>query len=50
VKLQVNTDPHSPPKFRANGPLANMPEFAAAFGCKEGNPMVLPAAARADIW
>jgi putative endopeptidase len=50
LKLLVNTDSHSPSKFRSNGPLMNMPEFAAAFGCKEGDPMVLPAASRAVIW
>jgi putative endopeptidase len=50
MKLQVNTDPHSPGKFRTNGPLANMPEFAAAFDCKDGDPMVQIAERRADIW
>lgn len=50
IKLLVNTNPHSPSKFRVNGPLANMPEFAAAWGCKEGDPMVRPADKRADIW
>jgi putative endopeptidase len=50
LKLQVNTDPHSPSKFRVMGPLANMPEFAAAFSCKEGDPMVAPAATRVTIW
>jgi putative endopeptidase len=50
LKLQVNTDPHSPAKFRVNGPLANMPEFAAAFSCEEGDPMALPADQRAEIW
>ena len=50
IKLQVNTNPHSPSKFRTNGPVMNMPEFAAAFGCEEGDPMVLGADKRADIW
>jgi putative endopeptidase len=40
ARLQVNTDPHPLPKFRANGPLSNMPEFAKAFHCKKGDPMV----------
>lgn len=50
LKLQVNTDPHSPGRFRVIGPIVNMPEFAAAFGCKQGDPMVLPEGARAVIW
>jgi putative endopeptidase len=32
-------DPHAPPKWRVNGTLSNMPEFAAAFSCKYGSPM-----------
>jgi putative endopeptidase len=50
ARVQVATDPHSPGRFRVNGPLASMPEFAQAFGCKEGDPMVLPAEKRARIW
>jgi putative endopeptidase len=50
ARVQVATDPHSPSQFRVNGPLANMPEFAQAFGCKEGDAMVRPAAQRARIW
>ena len=50
LKLQVNTDPHSPGRFRTIGPLANMPEFAAAFGCGEGDPMMLADDERAIIW
>jgi predicted metalloendopeptidase len=50
ARVQVATDPHSPSRFRVNGPLANMPEFARAFGCKEGDPMVRPATQRAHIW
>ncbi|HEX8154796.1 MAG TPA: M13 family metallopeptidase [Thermoanaerobaculia bacterium] len=37
---KVLTDPHPVNKFRVNGPLSNMPEFASAFGCKAGDPMV----------
>jgi len=50
IKLQVNTDPHSPGRFRVIGPLSNMAEFAAAFDCKPGDPMVQPDEARAEIW
>ena len=40
LRLQVATDPHSPPKFRVNGVVQNMPEFQKAFSCKVGQPMV----------
>jgi predicted metalloendopeptidase len=40
ARLLVNLDPHPLAKFRANGPLSNMPEFAKAFNCKAGDPMV----------
>ncbi|HMV68259.1 MAG TPA: M13 family metallopeptidase [Myxococcota bacterium] len=39
VKMRIETDPHSPPKFRVNGPLSQLPAFAEAFQCKEGTPM-----------
>jgi putative endopeptidase len=39
-RRQVQTGPHSLPKWRVNGPLSNMPQFAKAFGCKGGQPMV----------
>ncbi len=50
LRLLVSTNPHSPPKYRVNGPLANLPEFATAFQCKEGSPMVPPAAKRCVVW
>ena len=50
ARLQVNVDPHAPGQWRVNGPLSNMPEFAAAFGCKPGDPMVRAAAQQAQIW
>lgn len=39
-RLMANTNPHPLPRFRGNGPLSNMAEFAKAFGCKKGDPMV----------
>ena len=41
---------YPPARFRVNGPLSNLPEFAKAFRCDEGSPMVRPAAARCDVW
>lgn len=49
-QLQVNTNVHALPRFRLLGTLANMPEFHAAFGCKEGDRMVRPTANRCLIW
>jgi putative endopeptidase len=34
------TNPHSPGKYRVNGLVVNMLEFAKAFSCKAGQPMV----------
>ncbi|HEY4009030.1 MAG TPA: M13 family metallopeptidase [Acidobacteriaceae bacterium] len=39
VREQVQTDPHSPDHFRANGAIVNQPGFGPAFGCKPGEPM-----------
>jgi len=40
VRLQVQTDPHSPPQFRIDGVVQNMPEFGHAFGCTPGQPLM----------
>ncbi|MDQ2768236.1 MAG: M13 family metallopeptidase [Gemmatimonadota bacterium] len=48
--LQSRTDPHSPAKWRVIGAIANLPEFAQAFGCKAGDPMMRADAVRATIW
>jgi predicted metalloendopeptidase len=50
ARLLTNTNPHPLPKFRVNGPLSNMPQFAAAFQCKAGDPMVRPEKERCVIW
>ena len=48
ARLRAQTDPHSPGQWRVNGVVANMPEFAAAFGCQPGRPMVRENACR--VW
>jgi len=40
ARAKAITDPHSPGEARINGVVVNMPEFARAFGCKAGQPMV----------
>ena len=40
ARLLTNTDPHPLPRFRGDGPLSNMAEFAKAFGCRKGDAMV----------
>ncbi len=49
-KMQVLTDPHSPSKFRVNGPLSNLPEFYAAFGVTKGDKLYRSPSSRAKIW
>jgi putative endopeptidase len=39
-RLRAATDPHSSGKYRVNGTVSNMPEFAKAFSCQPGAPMV----------
>jgi endothelin-converting enzyme/putative endopeptidase len=50
ARVLVTVDPHAPERWRVNGPLANVPEFAKAFGCKPGDAMVRPDSLRAVIW
>jgi len=50
LRLIVNVDPHSPAQFRVNGPLANTPAFAAAFGIADDAPMTRSPETRASIW
>jgi len=38
-QMLISADPHSPPKWRVNGPLTNLPEFHKAFNCPVGAKM-----------
>ena len=50
LRVQVNTDPHSPRDFRVNGVVRNIPEFYTAFGVGEGDSLYLPPEERVKIW
>jgi putative endopeptidase len=50
LKMRLITDPHSPARFRCNGPLSNTPEFQKAFNLPDGCPMVRPPEKRVTIW
>ena len=50
LKLRLNTDPHSPGRFRTIGPLSNFVEFQKAFDIPDGSPMIRPADQRVNIW
>jgi endothelin-converting enzyme/putative endopeptidase len=47
-RLQAQTNPHAPGRYRVNGVVANMPEFQKAFSCKADQPMVRQNACR--VW
>jgi putative endopeptidase len=48
-RLYIQTDTHSPPRFRVRGPLANMPEYARAFSCDPAKALLVESE-RANIW
>jgi endothelin-converting enzyme/putative endopeptidase len=47
-RMMVTVDPHSPPKYRVNGTVSNMPEFREAYHCAATAPMVNQNACR--VW
>ncbi|HEV2671238.1 MAG TPA: M13 family metallopeptidase [Gemmatimonadales bacterium] len=50
LRTRVTVDPHAPEQWRVNGPLSNIPAFAQAFGCKDGDSMVRPKDKVPSIW
>jgi putative endopeptidase len=49
-QMLVTVDPHPLARFRAIAPLQNMMDFAGAFDCKAGDPMVRAGDQRCRIW
>jgi putative endopeptidase len=50
LRLLVATNPHSPPRYRVDGPLSNLPELGAAFQCADPSPMVRSKEKRCEVW
>lgn len=50
LRRRIQTDPHSPSEFRANGTVRNMPEFYKAFDVKPGDALYLDQNERVKIW
>ncbi|AOE50436.1 M13 family metallopeptidase [Kangiella sediminilitoris] len=50
LRKRIDTDPHSPSEFRANGTVRNMPEFYEAFDVEPTDDMYLEPEKRVKIW
>ena len=50
LRRRLVVDPHSPPQFRAFGPLVNLDAFHEAFGIQPGDPMWKAPEDRVRIW
>lgn len=49
-RLRLLTDSHSPPRYRVQGPLANLPEFSRAFSCPADSRAVRAQGEQVSIW
>jgi len=50
LRMYVNTNPHSPAKWRVNGPLMNFTPFYKAFNVQPGDKMYKPENERITVW
>lgn len=50
LRMYINTNPHSPPKWRVNGPLMNFTPFYKAFNVQPGDKMYKPESERITVW
>jgi putative endopeptidase len=50
MRTLVMSNPHSPPKFRVNGPVRNVDAWYEAFDVKAGDQLYVPPEDRVRIW
>lgn len=50
LRVRVQVDPHSPAKFRVNGPLTNFAPFYRAFNVKPGDKLYKPEVDQTRVW
>ncbi len=50
MRTYINTNPHSPARWRVNGPLMNFTPFYQAFNVQPGQKMYKPEAERITVW
>jgi putative endopeptidase len=50
LRMYVNTNSHSPPQWRVNGPLMNFTPFYNAFNVQPGDKMYKPESERITVW
>jgi endothelin-converting enzyme/putative endopeptidase len=50
MRVNAIVNPHSPPRYRINGVVTNMPEFAEAFQCKPGQALVRKPEETCKVW
>lgn len=50
LRTLVMSNPHSPPKFRVNGPVRNLDAWYSAFHVEAGDRLYLPPEDRVRIW
>ena len=49
-RLRLLTDSHSPPRYRVQGPLANLPEFSRAFSCPAQSRALRAQGEQVSLW
>jgi predicted metalloendopeptidase len=49
-RMRLLTDSHSPPRYRVQGPLANLPEFSRAFSCTAQSRALRAQGEQVSLW